>query len=197
VCPGPGARDRPAATGLAARRHTRPARASPRRGRGGPPGGCSGRWAAGRLVNPLRRRLSPAGGGHQNATRAEMPGVPREKPSALGFHPIPKAVIMPAPVTTTRGGTEGVGDRGKSMGPGMGRRGLSQLVILKFQGSATLPLNTRWPERGAATSATGSSKAVRCAQPTARSCVSMSDRMVELGTSIKDTQQRSNAKTGG
>jgi hypothetical protein len=73
------------------------------------------------------------------------------------------------------------------------RKGLSQPDILAF-GVITSPINIRRPKRGVVASATRSGKAVRCAPPAVRSCVSMSNRMVELGPRIKDAQERSNAK---
>ena len=39
---------------------------------------------------------------------------PARNPSALVFHPVPRAVTMPAPVTTTRGGGSGRCFGGKS-----------------------------------------------------------------------------------
>src|ERR1041385_3046623 len=46
--------------------------------------------------------------------------LPARKPSAFCFQPRPRAVMMPAPVTTTRGGLDGGGGNGNSTGQATG-----------------------------------------------------------------------------
>jgi hypothetical protein len=75
---------------------------------------CVGGRVAGKSTSAAfftRWRLTSNSDTDRNARR------PARKPSALGFHPIPKAVTMPAPVMTTREGAAAGGEMGKSMGP--------------------------------------------------------------------------------